>query len=109
MTKPITSVENVDDATFEAKVLGSSIPVLLDFGADWCGPCRALEPVLEKIAKAHGERVRVLRIDADASPAVAARYRVRALPTIIGFVGGKEHKRHTGMTSMDVLLDLVKT
>jgi thioredoxin 1 len=101
------SVGTVHEDNFEREVLASPVPVLLDFSADWCGPCRALEPVLEKIARGHSDRVRVLRIDADASAAIAARYRVRALPTVIAFVGGQEQKRHTGATSMDVLLGLL--
>jgi len=102
-----SNVPIVTEHDFDQIVLQSPLPVLLDFGADWCGPCRALEPVIEKIAERHAGRVRVLRIDADASAAIAARYRVRALPTIISFVGGQEHKRHTGATSMDVLVRLL--
>lgn len=101
------SLRTVTEQTFAAEVLSSPLPVLLDFGAEWCAPCRALEPVLEKIAERHGDRVRVLAIDADECAAIAARYKVRALPTIVSFVGGQEHKRHTGSTSMDVLLGLL--
>lgn len=97
----------VTEANFEAEVLKSPLPVLLDFGADWCAPCRALEPVVEKLAAEHAGRVRVLKIDADDSAAIAARYGVRALPTVITFVGGQEHKRHTGNTSMATLLRLL--
>ena len=97
----------VDEATFEQEVLKSPLPVLLDFSATWCGPCRALEPVVEKIAEEHAGKVRVLQIDADESAAIATRYRVRALPTVITFVGGQEHKRHTGATSMKTLLGLL--
>lgn len=97
----------VDETSFEQEVLKSPLPVLLDFGAEWCGPCRAIEPVVEKIAEQHVGKVRVLQIDADASASIAARYRVRALPTVITFVGGQEHKRHTGATSMKTLLGLL--
>jgi thioredoxin 1 len=97
----------VTEQNFEQEVLKSPLPVLLDFGAAWCGPCRAIEPIVEKIAERHAGKIRVLRIDADASASIAARYRVRALPTVISFVGGQEHKRHTGATSMDVLVRLL--
>lgn len=107
MSKATKHVPMITETDFAAQVLESPLPVLLDFGADWCGPCRALEPVIEKIAERHGGKVRVLRIDADESAAIAAQYRVRALPTIISFVGGKEHKRHTGATSMETLLRLL--
>jgi thioredoxin 1 len=93
----------VTEETFVREVLESKVPVLLDFGATWCGPCRALEPVLEKLATQLGDRVKVLAIDADDSAAIAAKYRVRAVPTVIAFVGGQEHKRHTGVASLEVL------
>ena len=101
------NIPMVTEQNFDQEVLKSPLPVLLDFGAQWCGPCRALEPVIEKIAERHAGKVRVLKIDADASAAIATRYRVRALPTVISFVGGQEHKRHTGATSMDVLVGLL--
>jgi thioredoxin 1 len=97
----------VTESDFEREVLASPLPVLLDFGAEWCGPCRALEPVIEKLAERNAGKVRVLKIDADASASVAARYRVRALPTVITFVAGQEHKRHTGATSLEVLTKLL--
>jgi thioredoxin 1 len=101
------NVPMVTEQNFDEEVLRSPIPVLLDFGADWCGPCRALAPVMEKIAERHEGKVRVLTIDADASASIAARYKVRGLPTIISFVGGQEHKRHLGATSMEVLVRLL--
>lgn len=102
-----TTVSTVTEADFEATVLSSSLPVLVDFTAAWCGPCRVIEPILETIAERHGGRVRVVRVDADASASIAARYGVRALPTVISFNGGKEHKRHMGATSMAKLLGLL--
>lgn len=93
----------VTEESFVREVLESKVPVLLDFGATWCGPCKALEPVLEKLAGQLGDRVKVLAIDADDSAAIAAKYKVRALPTVISFVGGQEHKRHTGVTNLAAL------
>lgn len=101
------SVTTVTDDDFADRVLAAPVPVLVDFGADWCAPCRAIEPIIEKIASTFAGRARVVRIDADASPKIAARYRVRALPTVIVFSRGEEHKRHTGATSMDVLVRLL--
>lgn len=97
----------VTEESFAREVLESKVPVLLDFGATWCGPCRALEPVLEKLATQLGDRVKVLAIDSDDSPAIAMKYKVRAVPTIISFVGGQEHKRHTGVASLEVLNGLL--
>jgi thioredoxin 1 len=100
-------IPTVTEADFEQEVLKSPLPVLVDFGADWCGPCRAMDPVVEKLADQHAGRVRVLKLDADASASIAARYKVRALPTVITFVAGAEHKRHTGATTLKVLTSLL--
>lgn len=100
-------VPTVTAADFDEVVLRSPLPVLVDFGAEWCSPCRAMEPIVHALAAEHAGRVRVVMVDADASAAIAARYRVRALPTVITFHGGKEHGRHTGATSKATLLRLL--
>lgn len=102
-----TNVLTVTEADFESTVLRSPLPVLVDFTAEWCSPCRVIEPIVESIADKHGGSVRVVRVDADASASIAARYGVRALPTVIAFANGKEHKRHTGATSMARILGLL--
>ncbi len=95
------------ESEFADVVLASPVPVLVDFGAEWCPPCRVIEPLIEKIAARLQGQVRVVRMDADESPAIAARYRVRSLPTVISFSGGQELRRHTGATTMDVLVRLL--
>jgi thioredoxin 1 len=100
-------VQVAGDGDFEEKVLKSPVPVLVDFGAAWCGPCRVLEPVVEGIAREHGDKLRVVKVDADEAAAVATRYGVRGLPTVIAFAGGKELRRHVGATSARVLLELL--
>ena len=97
----------VTEESFAREVLESKVPVLLDFGATWCGPCKALEPTLEKLAAQLGDTAKVLKIDADDSAAIAAKYKVRAVPTLISFVGGQEHKRHTGTANAEVLRSLL--
>jgi thioredoxin 1 len=99
----------VTEETFQRDVLESPVPVLLDFGATWCPPCRVIEPILEQLAQKLGPNVRVLSIDADDSATIAAKYRVRAVPTVISFIGGKEHKRHTGVGSPDMMASLLAT
>ena len=96
----------IDDTNFEKEVLGSKEPFLLDFGATWCGPCKALEPIVEKLAAATAGVLRVGKIDIDESPVVAAKYRVRGAPTILVFRDGKEAARHLGVTTEKRLREL---
>lgn len=100
-------VEQVDDGSFERQVLGSGLLYLLDFSAVWCPPCRALEPILEAVARELQGRLRVGKIDIDTSPAVAARYGVRGAPTLLLFRDGKEVGRKLGLVSRSALLQLL--
>ena len=84
----MAKVLDVTDADFEEQVLKSETPVLVDFWAEWCGPCRTLAPIVKELADDFGDRLRVVKIDADASPDVPAQYSIRALPTLLFFKGG---------------------
>ncbi len=81
-------MKKADDTNFDTVVLAADKPVLVDFSATWCAPCRMLKPILEKFADAHTE-IDVVYVDADASPASSARYNVTALPTLMVFDKGK--------------------
>lgn len=97
----------ITDDNFEAEVLRSKIPVLLDFTADWCPPCRALEPLLEGLmAEAQGT-FRVGKINVDHNPRVTTQYGVRSAPTLITFVEGQPIRSHVGLTSKENLRRLV--
>lgn len=80
---------DLTDATFAAEVLGSDVPVLVEFTAPWCRPCKAIEPLLAEIARAHEGRLRLARLDIDVNLGVPARYGVLSLPTVIVFVAGE--------------------
>jgi thioredoxin 1 len=95
---------DVTDASFEADVLKSDKTVLVDFWATWCGPCKMVAPVLEEIAAAHGDKLTVAKVDADANPTSSRDYGVMALPTMILFSGGKEAKRIVGAKGKAALL-----
>jgi thioredoxin 1 len=87
---------DVSDQNFEQEVLKSSEPVLVDFFAEWCGPCKAMAPALEEVAKEMEGKVKVAKIDVDANPDITTRYQIQAMPTLILFKDGEIAGRHTG-------------
>ena len=101
-------VHTITDHNFDAEVLASQVPILVDFTATWCPPCRALAPILHAVAAEHEGRLAVGTIDGDACPSLAARFRIKAFPTVIAFAGGKEVARHVGLTTKAKLLKLVE-
>jgi thioredoxin 1 len=88
--------KTVSDATFDAEVLQSAEPVLVDFFAEWCGPCKAMAPALDQVATALAGKVKVVKLDVDANPRITQAYRIQAMPTLILFKGGKPTAQHTG-------------
>jgi thioredoxin 1 len=99
-------MQQITDEEFEREVLRSEEPVLVDFGATWCGPCRALEPIIEAVAKEVAGRAKVVQMDIDEALETARRYGIRGVPTLLVFRGGKEATRHVGVTSKERVLAL---
>jgi thioredoxin 1 len=100
-------VLEINDGNFESEVLSSEVPFLLDFSAVWCGPCKVLAPVVERLATEYKGKVKVGKLDIDESPGVASKFGIRGVPTVVVFKGGKESGRHVGVTSKETLLKLV--
>jgi thioredoxin len=94
----------VTDASFADDVLNSDKPVLVDFWATWCGPCRMVAPVLEEIAGEHADKITVAKLDVDANPTVARDYQVLSIPTLILFKGGEAVKQIVGAKPKAALL-----
>jgi thioredoxin 1 len=86
----------VSDNDFEAEVLKSPTPVVVDFFAEWCGPCKAMAPALEQVAEEMKGKVKVVKVDVDRSPAVTQQYRIQAMPTLMVFKDGKVANQHVG-------------
>ncbi|MBP1696093.1 MAG: thiol reductase thioredoxin [Deltaproteobacteria bacterium] len=80
---------HVNDKSFASEVLNSDVPVLVDFWATWCGPCRSISPIVEELAREFSGRVKVTKLNVDESPAIPTQYGVRGIPTLILFKGGK--------------------
>ncbi len=85
----MSQILKVTDQNFSSEVLQSDLPVLVDFWAEWCGPCRAIAPIVEEIAKEYDGRVKVAKLNVDDNPQTAQNYRVMSIPTLLLFKGGK--------------------
>ncbi|HKS63057.1 MAG TPA: thioredoxin [Xanthobacteraceae bacterium] len=97
------SVSKVSDADFDAEVLKSSEPVVVDFWAEWCGPCKQIAPALDEIAGAMNGKVKIVKLDVDRNPATAAKYGVMSIPTLMLFKNGELASRQVGAASKQKL------
>ena len=93
------------ERNFDEFVKSSSLPVLVDFWAAWCGPCKVMEPILEDLAAQHDGRLVVAKVDVDSDPGLATRFGIMAIPTMILFAGGEEVERIRGALPRHALLD----
>jgi thioredoxin 1 len=98
----------MSEEEFAREVLAAPHPVLVDFATSWCGPCRALAPVLRALADERAGRITVETVDAEASQALAARYDVRSFPTVIKFAGGRETARVVGAMAKERLIERLR-
>ncbi len=101
------NVIEITDNNFEQSVLGSDQPVLVDFWAQWCGPCRMIAPIVEQVAGDYAGRARVGKLNVDENTAVPQKYGIKGIPTLILFKGGKEEERIVGATSKDAIARMI--
>ena len=97
----------VTDSAFEQDVLKSDLPVLVDFWAPWCGPCRAMSPLIDDLANEYNGQVKVVKMNVDENPATPGKYGIRAIPTLILFKGGEVLEQITGAVSKNAIKDMI--
>ncbi len=103
------NVHVFNDLNFDKEVLQSDQPVLVDFTATWCGPCRALAPIIDQVAEELVGTARVGKVDIDEAPLTAGKFGVRGVPTVMIFKNGERIAQHVGLTTKQKLLDLVRS
>jgi thioredoxin 1 len=98
-------IKHVTDTTFNSEVLESSIPVLVDYWAEWCGPCKMIAPILDEIAKEKAGTVKIAKVNVDHNQSLSFRYNIRAIPTLLFFKDGQVRDQVTGIASKKDLLN----
>ena len=96
------------DGTFDRVLRETTLPVLVDFYADWCGPCRMMAPAVDELARSSAGSILVAKVDTDASQRVAARFQIRGIPTVIAFRNGREERRQSGVMPLGALREMVR-
>ena len=103
----MADVQQVTDASFDSDVLQADVPVLIDFWAPWCGPCKAIAPVVDELAKDYAGRLKVVKMNVDDNPTTPSKYGVRSIPNLLVFKGGQVKEQIVGAVPKAVLVKAV--
>ncbi len=98
---------HVQDDEFDSAVIDSDVPVLVDFWAEWCGPCKMIAPVLDQVADEYGDKIRIVKVDVDSARKTSVKYGVRSIPTLMMFKNGQVEGTKMGMMNKSVLVDFI--
>ncbi len=103
------NVMEVNDSSFDAEILQTEMPVLVDFWAPWCGPCKAIAPVVQELAETFGDKIKFAKCNVDDNPVTPGKYGIRAIPTLILFKGGDVVDQITGMVAKSKLEEAIQS
>jgi|TARA_X000000368_G_C22796580_1_gene608303 thioredoxin 1 len=103
------NIVHATDASFEAEVINSDIPVLVDYWAEWCGPCKMIAPVLEEVAESYAGKIKIVKVDVDSNKEIAQKHGIRGIPTLMVFKGGSAQATKVGALSKTQLEEFVES
>jgi thioredoxin 1 len=105
----MSTINSISDSSFDNEVTGSKTPVLVDFWAQWCGPCKAIAPILDDLAQKYAGKIKIVKLDVDSNPATPPKFGVRGIPTLILFKDGQVKATQVGLLSKNELQSFIDT